>query len=367
MRNFIRSSVICLLLLVGISAVSAASNPSGNILDDTPQFIVDNIEGTEWYQLEVVAGGGVIYEEWIEAIGCGALATCALDAEVNVGAGLGDVNGSWRARPWNSETGIGDWSAPTPFTLLAPQVLDVTFPATYSPNYRIAWLADDDGQRPDLYRLVVLNADQGTIRLDIWTPPATCSEDGVDYCILYPYPDPFLVNGNYTVYVQAFTYDVGFSAWSEGVDFTINSLAPQMPEDVSIGQVYENVDMANPCEPAAGVQGNACLATTLSFRVDYDDSQAEWMELHIEELMGDVVFSTWIQIDGSTFCISEGFCNIQVPVVFEYDQTYTWRARIWNPYGGLSQYTVPGGGASGDPGDNGVFTVVEPQIITRGN
>ena len=130
-----------------------------------------------------------------------------------------------------------------------------------------------------------------------------------------------------------------------------------MPEDVAINNVFMNGNPENACFPSASVQGNLCVSPTLSFRVDYTTSQAEWMHLSIEELLGDVVYQTWIQVDGNPFCIFEGYCTIQVPVVFEEGTTYTWRARIWNPHGGMSQFTVPGGGASGDPNNVGIFTV----------
>jgi len=367
---------ILLMLAVALPATPAAAgvlgpSPQGKILANNPDFGWVALDGAEYYKLEVTVNGQIVIDEWrtTSALDCAGFNYCQFANDANLAVDVvGDHAGSWRWRPYNSTDGVGAWSSTYSFTIQAPEIFEITTPDPSSPNYKVERITNESSfDAPDLYRMFVRPVGSTNTVLDLWTPPVTCTNDITfgEVCILYPYQQPELPNGDYRFWVQAFSFGQGFSAWSPGFEFSVSGNPPAPGLNFGATSVLQYTDQSNTCPADGDGTGVLCASTTLWPVVDYQFGEIDWIQIEISEEGGPVVFSQWVTADGtSPYCLESGdfpgvgVCTFAVPFVFEYGEAYTWRTRVYDDIKGISAWTVPGG--TGDEADVSRIEVVFP-------
>jgi len=378
-RTAFLTSSLLLILAVGLAVqVTPASagmlgpSPQGDIIHDNPNFRWIGFSTADWYQLEVTVNGQQVINLWRSAIdlGCEASTNCVFLNDQSLAIDfIGDHIGSWRWRSYDAETDTVDaWSTPTTFTILAPEVFDIVWVDPDAPNYRVERITTESGfDAPNLYRMVVVPVGSNTAVLDLWTPPVTCNNDPTfgESCILFPYQQPRLPGGQYQFYVQGFSYGLGFSAWSQGFDFSIATPPPAPGPDFGATEVLQFPDQDSACQADSDGTGVLCFSNTLWPVVRYQIDKVDWIQIEISEEGGPVIFSQWVTADEtSPYCgpsgtfLGIGVCTFAIPIVFEYGEAYTWRTRIYDDVTGVSPWTVPGG--AGDGANVGQIEVVFP-------
>lgn len=196
-------------------------SPIGQISDDTPNLVWNQVVGASWYQVWLNGEGrGNLVNRWLTAadLHCtDGVSNCVAMDPIRLGTG----SYTWWILPWNSFEGYGPWSAgtrfsvaggtptavPGPVTLLAPvdqMTADARFSWYGQPNttwYRV-WVRDAGGNVHDQW-----------VRSDV----AGCA-NGEEVCIYSP--DLVLSAGAARWWVQPWTL-AGAGSWGSGASFQI--------------------------------------------------------------------------------------------------------------------------------------------------
>jgi len=350
-----------------ISAGGSGPTPIGGIVYDTPDFTWVGFAGTTYYQLEVTVEGEVVIKEWrtAEALGCDEFLNCYFENDTSLLVKLvGDNVSSWRWRSYNETDGVGEWSETYIFTILAPQILDVSAVTPSFPHdYEIEFISNENNfVSPDLYRLYVRRLGSSSPLFNIWVPADRCGAT----CYLQNYDTPRLSNGTYEAWIQGYTFFGGFSAWSPRFEFTINTAVTAPGTSFFATATNSGISGLDICQDDPDGTGVLCNTPILWPIVDVSgvSGLVEYIQLEIREENGPVVFSQWIPLTGDhPYCRANSSdvintCMFRIPYTFEQGGAYTWRVRVWDDILGISAWTVPGG--AGDPNDVTRVEITQP-------
>ncbi len=375
--------------------------PQGDTISGTPEFIFeqDTAPGVTWYQLEISSPASgdtpaeVIHLEWYEAKEVCEATICTIDTGLNFGFYLGDRDLQWRYRTYNENTVVVSetWKGPYLFTVVAPSFFRSTGIVTDDsglPTFLLRELVTAEF-RADWYRFYVVDPEDFSPVQDYWLPVSAGNcNNGI--CEFTPEADPYnriLYNGDYEVYANAFTTDQGYSAWSEGDEFSVNAPAPNI-NWVKLENLYNSrlvgltetaADKTSPCD-LTGTASPTCSVSRpfLEFSFDNGGFSGEWFEIILYRPSDRaVLYQEWVNVynpDGwdNLTCIeattSTGPSCTVGSKAYLASGSYQWYLRSWGPggssTGGLSGYTSPG--AAGDPNDIADFRVDLPDSIIQG-
>lgn len=190
--------------------------PIGTITETQPTFTWQGTVGSAWYYLWIEGPGGKVLDQWYDGFGICSDGTCSVQPPLDLAGGTY----YWWVQLWFPQGGYAPWSAATPFvvalppatpSLIAPSGAITTplpiFQWNHVPSvgWYYLWLSDENGHILDQW----FNA------YDI------C---GGQSCQL---PSPVtLPNGNYRWWIQGWSAEGGYGAWSLPGNFSVNAALP---------------------------------------------------------------------------------------------------------------------------------------------
>jgi hypothetical protein len=218
----------------GYSAWSAAASfslpmqavaplaPTGSITETQPTFSWQGIAGSSWYYLWIEGSDGHVFDQWYENTAVCAGDPCAVTPPLSLAGGTYQ----WWVQSWTPSSGYSPWSAAMTFavalpppapTQIAPSGTLTVTPPTFS------WNAVPAGA----WYYVWVSGEAGAV-LDRWYPASVCIA-GV--CSVTP-DDLAWTGGVYTWWVQAWSSEGGYGAWSPAAAFTV--AAPNVAPEPTI-------------------------------------------------------------------------------------------------------------------------------------
>jgi len=260
-------------------------SPTGTITDRQSTFSWTPVSSATWYQLWLNRDGQKYMSRWQQ--GTSWTPTVPLSA--------GDYN--WAVQTWNS-VGYGPWSTTANFSIARqlPGATSTTAPTgqqpigQYRPQY--SWTT---ATRASWYHLWVNRTGYGTYSTRWVQAPTTTWTATTDYD-----------EGSYRWWVAAWNVD-GYGPWSSGTDFSIQSMRPGAPVQLS---------------PTGGT-------SVASGNVDYSwqyDSRATWYQLWVQT--PDSSVSDWYAVSQIQ---SGGVCRASM--THTRWGNYNWWTRGWGPAG----------------------------------
>lgn len=292
--------------------------PSGNILDGSPAFSWNDINGAGWYYLSVTESEAVVYSGWFEKTAICTGGVCTAEPAFEFGPGAYQ----WAVYAWNEVSGAGPYSMGLNFS-------NISTPAT---PVLISPAGETTSTDPDFVWSQVLGADDYHFWLSRTAGPDSglvhelfMTADGLCTGGTCTYNTPAtLMAGSYTFWVQAHSDTSGAGLWSNGLSFDVN-IKPATP--VTIAPTGSITD-TTPTFTFQGVSG------------------AEWYYLWLSK-GSTKILDQWY--DGGMIC---GYgdeaaggggelptCSVTPGVVLDAG-SYEWFVQAWSSYGGYSDWSA---------------------------
>ncbi len=192
------------------------NSPHGFINENPPTYTWEAVETATWYYLWINGSTGEVYKKWYKASDICDMGRCQITPAI--GLKRWDEH-TWWVQTWN-DIGSGAWSDGMMFTPSTEAVLPPPAATLVSPfgsitetTPRYVW---DEVETATWYYLWV-NGPSGVAVHKKWYKTIDVC-DGMGRCQLSPALN--LELGNHTWWVQTWN-EVGYGAWSEGMDFTV--------------------------------------------------------------------------------------------------------------------------------------------------
>jgi len=281
--------------------------PSGDILDDSPEFSWNDINGAGWYYLALTEGGTEVFAGWFEKVVACSAGVCRANPALDLGPGVYQ----WAVYAWNEVSLAGPWSAYMNFrVMLSP---DVPTP--------IAPIGDITNTDPDFVWSNVNGADDYHLWVSRTEGPSSglvfeqyMSADGLCTGATCTFNLPVThTAGRYTWWIRSASDVSGLSAWSAGTVYDVN-VSPATPTPIApIGSITD---------------------TTPTFEWSQVAS-AQWYYLWISKGPNNIL-NQWY--DGAAICDGTT-CEVTPGLVLEAGD-YEWFIQSFSNYGGYSMWSA---------------------------
>ncbi len=279
--------------------------PNGTIIDDTPDFVFKHNSFAQRYELEVTdtMTGSVLHQALYDAAAVCQNSICTINPQVQFGIYVGD-----RALSWRYRTEGGGWNGPYAFTVRAPATLPVApitnieGTATVDVN-----LLTDGINTAQWYRLFIYAHDIQQIVFDQWLHTAEADSCTTTTCT-FTLDTPLYNNLAYTLYVNAYTEDLGYSAWSIGQEFAVHAPAPSVDWLRVLG-VHDRVVLGQttttrtPCILTGHSQACGQALPYVEVAYDVGGYSGEWLRIVVYEPDSKaIVHDKWVNVRDDVTC-----------------------------------------------------------------
>ncbi len=285
-------------------------NPMGSTTSTNPAFQWTDAPGADEYYLWVdmtsgPGGGTHIADMWFDdAVICDGY-NCFAD----LGLSLMGGQYTWWVQAWSDTGGYSVWSVGTNFTVAIPPVT----PTPYTPmgavsgNTPFTWASDSTAE----WHYLWIAGEDGTVWNQWYQDSVICDMSSICTVNL-----PFVLNtGYYVWWVQSYSSFGGFSAWTAGTNFTVNT-PPAAPTQVAPNGSLNPGDVPTFIfNPVAG---------------------ADWYYVWVSGPNGHVL-DMWFS---DSICAG-GFCTAMTGVAMNDIGAYRWWVQAWGPAGGYSVWSGP--------------------------
>lgn len=284
--------------------------PMGAVASPTAVFQWTHVPGSTWYLLWVSGlNSEFTYSQWFEANGICGVGGCS----VNPGLNLLSGTYSWWVQPWNEEALLGALSDEAVFSVnVAPGTVIPTAPigGTLDTSPSFAW---ELVPGVTWYHLWIsdVTLPTGLQVHERWYAAADICDFDADVCSVEPLLA--LSGGAYKWWVRTWNPEGGYGAWNTPTSFTVN-LAPAVPVPLS---PTESMVSSDPTFIWSRVPG----ATHYFVWLSGPDGFIAQESFATESVCDARQCSAALGVS-----LSEGW--------------HAWFVRAYNPYGGLSEWSV---------------------------
>lgn len=206
--------------------------PTGTITQTQPAFSWTGVTGYAWYQIWLAGPDGTVLNQWYESTNVCTGSACAITPALNLPGGTY----RWWVQLWTPLGGYAAWSSEAMFIVALPpvaptQIAPLGTISTTQPTFQ--WSRVTAGAWYYLW----ISGPSGTV-LDQWYQVSVCSGST---CSVTPTLN--LANGAYSWWIQAWSSEGGYGAWSPAGNFTVAAPSVEVvtpeapPSDVLPGEV----------------------------------------------------------------------------------------------------------------------------------
>lgn len=209
----------------GTPIIPTPVSPTGTITNTQPTMVWNGVQTWGWYYLWLEGPSGKVLDQWYDGWNICVNNVCSVPLSVTLAGGTY----TWWVQAWTPSGGYTAWSSPAQFVVAQPPPAPITLSplgTIASANPTFTWNAVPAGA---WYYLWVSGID-GKV-LDQWYPATGSCAGGV--CMVTPTLN--LSDGLYTWWVQAWSVEGGYGAWSVATPFVVNAVpspADAPPTDV---------------------------------------------------------------------------------------------------------------------------------------
>jgi hypothetical protein len=196
--------------------VAVPVSPTGNTTATSPTFTWTGIDGYAWYQLWIAGPDGHVLDQWYESTSVCVGANCAVTPPLNLAGG----SYQWWVQVWTPGAGYSDWSAEAVFAVTLPPAA----PTPIAPTGAISTQAPTFSWYPvtaATWYYVWVSGSNGHV-LDQWYQNTVCGST----CAVTPALT--LPDDSYQWWVQAWSPEGGYGAWSSAQAFTVSAALPEV-------------------------------------------------------------------------------------------------------------------------------------------